>query len=82
MSEKLPRVAADEVIRALERVGFSLARQSGSHRIYRNEKSKRVTVPYRAGRTIHPKVLKSILQDGEITVARFKELLKEMIAAA
>jgi len=36
MSEKLPRVTADAVIKALERVGFSLVRQSGSHKIYKN----------------------------------------------
>jgi len=35
-----------------------------------------VTVPYHAGRILHPKVLKSILRDGEITVKRFKDLLK------
>lgn len=76
MSEKLPRVTADEVIKALERVGFSLVRQSGSHKIYKNAEGKRVTVPYHAGRVLHPKVLKSILRDGEITVKRFKDLLK------
>ena len=76
MSEKLPRVTADEVIKASKRVGFSLVRQSGSHKIYRNAEGKRVTVPYHTGRILHPKVLKSILRDGEITVKRFKDLLK------
>ncbi len=42
-------VTAEEVIKVLERVGFSLARQSGSHRIYKNREGKRVTVPYHAG---------------------------------
>ncbi len=28
MSEKLPRVSADKVVRVLEQVGFALARQS------------------------------------------------------
>jgi predicted RNA binding protein YcfA (HicA-like mRNA interferase family) len=76
MSEKLPRVTADKVIKALERVGFSLVRQSGSHKIYKNAEGKRVTVPYHAGRILHLRVLKSILRDGEITVERFKDLLK------
>ncbi len=31
MSEKLPRVSAKEVIRVFEKIGFRLARQSGSH---------------------------------------------------
>jgi predicted RNA binding protein YcfA (HicA-like mRNA interferase family) len=76
MSEKLPRVTADKVIRALERAGFVLARQSGSHKIYRNEKGKRVTVPYHSEKVLHPKVLKSILRDADLTVERLKELIK------
>jgi len=75
MSGKLPRVTAEEVIKVLERVGFSLARQSGSHRIYKNREGKRVTVPYHAGKVLHPKVLKSILRDADLTVDEFKELL-------
>ena len=33
MTDKLPRVSAAEAVRALEKAGFFLARQSGSHRI-------------------------------------------------
>jgi predicted RNA binding protein YcfA (HicA-like mRNA interferase family) len=76
MMERLPRVTASEVIRALERARFFLARQSGSHKIYKNKEGKRVTVPYHAGRTLHPKVLQSILRDADLTVEKFKELLK------
>jgi len=75
MSEKLPRVTAEEVIRVLEQIGFSLVRQSGSHKIYKNREGKRVTVPYHAGKILHPKLLKSILRDADLTVERFRELL-------
>lgn len=76
MTGKLPRVTALEVIKALERAGFFLARQSGSHKIYKNKEGKRVTVPYHAGKTIHPKVLQNILRDADLTVEECKELLK------
>lgn len=76
MMDKLPRVSATEVIKALERAGFRLARQSGSHKIYRNEVGRRVTVPYHAKKTVHPKVLQSILRDADLTVEEFRELLK------
>jgi predicted RNA binding protein YcfA (HicA-like mRNA interferase family) len=33
MSEKLPRVTAQEIIRILEKRGFVMTRQSGSHKI-------------------------------------------------
>ncbi len=75
MSDKLPRVEASAVIKVLEKLGFYLVRQSGSHRIYRNGKGKRVTVPYHAGKTLHPKLLKSILRDAEIDVEEFRRLL-------
>jgi predicted RNA binding protein YcfA (HicA-like mRNA interferase family) len=57
MMEKLPRITAAEAIKVLERAGFLLVRQSGSHKIYKNNEGKRVTVPYHTGRTLHPKVL-------------------------
>lgn len=75
MSEKLPRVTAAEVIRALERAGFFLARQSGRHKIYKNRAGKRATVPYHTGKILHPKVLRSILRDADLTVERLRELL-------
>ena len=77
MNPKLPRVTAQEVIRVLERIGFRCVRQSGSHRIYRDARGRRVTVPYHAGKTLHPKVLKSILRDADLTVEEFIRLLKK-----
>ena len=75
MSDKLPRTTAVEIISVLEKVGFSLSRQSGSHKIYKNKEGKRVTVPYHSGKTLHPKVLKSILKDAGLTVEDLKKLL-------
>ena len=75
MNGKLPRVTADEAISILERTGFFLSRQSGSHRIYKNDEGRRVTVPYHAGKILHPKVLQSILRGADLSVDRFKELL-------
>jgi len=41
---KLPRLTAREITAALEKAGFSLTRQSGSHKIYKNA----------AGKILHP----------------------------
>ncbi|MCJ7577420.1 MAG: type II toxin-antitoxin system HicA family toxin [candidate division Zixibacteria bacterium] len=76
MSDKLPRVTAVEVIKTLEKAGFFFSRQSGSHKIYKNKEGRRVTVPYHSGKTLHPKLLASILKDADLTVGKFKELLK------
>lgn len=76
MKEKLPRVTSSDVVKVLEKAGFFLARQSGSHKIYKNKEGKRVTVSYHAGKILHPKVLTSILRDADMKIEQFKELLK------
>ncbi|MGV8175658.1 MAG: type II toxin-antitoxin system HicA family toxin [Methanothrix sp.] len=76
MTERLPRVSAAEAARVLEKAGFFLARQSGSHRIYKNAEGLRVTVPYHSGKELHPKILKSILRDADLTAEEFLELMK------
>ena len=53
---KLPVVSAREVIKALTRLGFSVARQSGSHiHLWHDEKRVLVTVPN------HPELAKGTL---------------------
>jgi predicted RNA binding protein YcfA (HicA-like mRNA interferase family) len=76
MRGKIPRVSADKVIRVLERAGFRLVRQSGSHKIYKNEEGVRVTVPYHSGKIIHPKIIQNILKDADLTIGEFNKLLK------
>lgn len=72
MSERLPRITAREIIRVLDRRGFFLARSSGSHHIYRVASGKRATVPVHAGKTLHPKVLQSILRDMDMTAEQLR----------
>lgn len=75
MSDKLPRVTAAEIIRVFERRGFAFTRQSGSHKIYKDARGRRVTVPYHQGKILHPKVLASILRDADLTAGDLHELL-------
>jgi predicted RNA binding protein YcfA (HicA-like mRNA interferase family) len=72
---KLPRVTARQIVAVLEKVGFSLTRQSGSHQIYKNAAGKRATVPFHATKVLHPKVLKSILRDAELSVEALEKML-------
>lgn len=75
MSSELPRVTAREIVAVLEKGGFLFIRQSGSHRMYKNSKGRRVTVPFHGSKILHPKVLKSIMKDADIVVDQLKELL-------
>ena len=77
MNPRLPCMTAAQVIRVLDKMGFVLTRQSGSHKIYKNAVGRRVTVSFHAGKILHPKVLKSILDDAGLTVEEFVQLLKD-----
>lgn len=76
MSSRLPRVSATEAIKVLEKIGFALSRQSGSHKIYKNAEGRRVTVPYHGTTILKLKTLKSILNDASLTVEEFIEPLR------
>lgn len=75
MSPKSPRLTARQMEKALLKLGFSVARQSGSHRIFVNFSGVRATLPVHAGKILHPKIVAAILRDADITV----ELLREML---
>ncbi len=75
MTPRAPRLTAREIIAALEKSGFSLARQSGSHMIYKNSFGKRVTIPFHGSKILHPKILMSILRDAELSIEKLQELL-------
>ena len=65
---RLPRLTAQEIMRVIERKGFVLVRQSGSHKIFRNSEGTRITLPFHSGKILHPKLLKSILEDAGLSV--------------
>ena len=72
---KLPRLTAREIIGVLEKKGFMLARQSGSHKIYKDAAGKRATVPFHAQKVLHPKLLRSIMRDAGIEPEELDTLL-------
>jgi predicted RNA binding protein YcfA (HicA-like mRNA interferase family) len=75
MSEKLPRITAGKIIKVLQKRGFICVRQSGSHKIFKKKEGKRVTVSCHSKKILHPKVLKSILRDADMTN---EELVKDL----
>jgi predicted RNA binding protein YcfA (HicA-like mRNA interferase family) len=66
MNSKLSRLTAADIIRIVQKKGFYLARQSGSHKIYKNEDGIRLTIPFHKGKILHPKIIKSIVKDAKI----------------
>ena len=73
---KVPRITAAKLIKVLLRKRFLFTRQEGSHKIYRNPDGVRATVPDHAGKTIHPKIIKTILVDTGWSLEEFISALK------
>ena len=71
---KLPTVTANEVIKALDKIGFQAVRQR-SHVRMKHGDNRVVTVPVHKGKTIGKGLLRKILKDAELTVEEFIKLL-------
>jgi predicted RNA binding protein YcfA (HicA-like mRNA interferase family) len=76
MNERLPVVSARQAIRALERAGFVVSRQSGSHcrLVHAADPARKVTVPVHSG-DLKRGTLRAIIAQAGLTVAEFVELL-------
>ena len=76
MGQKLPRITAFQLLRALKRDGWQQVRQSGSHVTLKHPaKSGSVTVPKHASIVIKPKTLEAILEQAGLTSDELRELL-------
>lgn len=75
MTPRRPRLNASQIVSILERKGFKLVRQSGSHKVYRDSHNRRATIPFHGSEVLHPKTLASILRDAEITWEELTELI-------
>ena len=58
---KLPRLTAAEAERRLLGAGFVLVRTKGSHRIYQRQQ-ERLVLPFHSGKTLHPKIVKQVME--------------------
>jgi predicted RNA binding protein YcfA (HicA-like mRNA interferase family) len=58
---RAPRLTAQEAESLLMQAGFERLRSKGSHRIY-GKGGLRVTVPFHSGKTLHPKIVKQVLE--------------------
>jgi predicted RNA binding protein YcfA (HicA-like mRNA interferase family) len=76
MSERLPRVTATELLRALEKAGWERVRTTGSHVHMRHpDRPGRPVVPFHSGRIVKLGTLHSIMDQTGMTVAELRELL-------
>lgn len=72
---RLPRVAGKEVVRALQKAGFSIDRTRGSHFFLKHSDGRATAVPVHSGETLGPGLLRAILRDVKLSVEELVALL-------
>jgi predicted RNA binding protein YcfA (HicA-like mRNA interferase family) len=74
----LPQISGQRVIRALEKAGFLLRRQKGSHAVlvHSSDLSRRCVIPVHGSKPVKPGTLRAILKGAGISSGEFKNLLK------
>ena len=72
---RLPRVPGRDVIRALAKKGYVVSRIRGSHHVLSHEDGTTIVVPVHGAETLGPGLLRDILNEAEISVAEFIDLL-------
>jgi len=66
-----------KLAKLLDKLGFSAIRRKGSHIFYMHPDGKSTTVPYHPGEDIGKGLLKSILDDIELSVEEYKKPIKK-----
>jgi predicted RNA binding protein YcfA (HicA-like mRNA interferase family) len=72
---KLPSLTGREVIAALNKAGFEIARVRGSHHILIHSDGRRTVVPVHSSETIGSGLIAQILRDCQIDREEFRTLL-------
>lgn len=73
----VPSVKGKDFIKIIEKLGFYLDRQKGSHAIYKDSHGKRVVIPIHSGKYLKQGTLMGMIQDIGIDKETFFELLEK-----
>lgn len=71
----LPRMKGRDVVRALQKAGFLIARTRGSHVFLKHADGRATVVPVHAGEIIGSGLMASILRDVDLNAEQFARLL-------
>ena len=72
---RLPSLTGTQLIAALTKAGFEVARIKGSHHFLRHEDRRSTVVPVHVVETIGPGLLSKILRDCDLTREQLQDLL-------
>jgi len=71
MGGSLPVLKPKEVIAVLEKLGFNMVRQRGSHQQFRHPDGRATTVPVHGSRDLSPILLRQICKDIRLSTEQF-----------
>jgi len=71
---KLPILTGLELIKILEKVGFKIIRQKGSHVFLKHQDNRITIIPVHKGQDIDRSLLRKILRDTKISPEEFKDI--------
>lgn len=74
---KLKPVSPERVIKALEKLGFEVARQRGSHVFLKHSDGRATVVPVHKGEDIGRGLLRKIIRDAKLTREEFLRLVEK-----
>lgn len=70
----VPSVRGVQLVKALEKAGFEVARVRGSHHVLRHVDGRTVAVPVHSGRDVPPGTLRGVLRIIGMTVDELNDL--------
>lgn len=68
-------VTGAQVVKALQRAGFTVVRVNGSHHMMRHPDGRGAVVPAHSGKDLLPGLMRSILRTVRMTPDEFRKLL-------
>jgi predicted RNA binding protein YcfA (HicA-like mRNA interferase family) len=74
---KIRPLPGQKIIKVLEKTGFKIIRQKGSHVIMMNEKGVRVVIPLHHGKDVKPGLIRAIIKEAGLKREDFFKLLKQ-----
>ncbi|MEM2940542.1 MAG: type II toxin-antitoxin system HicA family toxin [Thermoproteota archaeon] len=66
------------MVKILDKAGFKIIRQRGSHIIMMNDRRVRIVVPMHPGKDVKPSLVNMIIKEAGLTREEFLKLLKEL----
>jgi len=74
---KIPPLNPHKLIKMLQRAGFKIIRQKGSHVIMMNDRKIRTVIPVHPGKDVKPGLIRAIIKEAGLSREEFLKLLKE-----